>query len=382
MNTNTTNKNSNLGVIKPILLAINLFVALLLLISQVAPNISPARFWMLELFAISYPFLLIVNIFFILYWLLRFHRFALISAVVIIMGYDKITQLYRPNLFSLDVTPPLNSIKIMSYNVRLFDLYNWTGNMKTRSKIFSLISKEQPTILCFQEYYQTENPKNNFENNDTISKLLNNAYRHVEYGITLRKTDHWGLATFSKYPIVGGGKVFYVQNKSNFGMYSDILFEGDTIRVYNLHLQSNHFKEEDYEFLDNPDSGSNEHILNGAHNIIGRLKRASVRRSLQVEELSADLLLCKYPYIICGDFNDPPFSYTYESISKNLNDAFVEKGKGFGLTYSGTFAPYRIDYILHQDNFKTYRFDILKSNLSDHYPIIAWFDYKKKSKGN
>ena len=80
-----------------------------------------------------------------------------------------------------------------------------------------------------------------------------------------------------------------------------------------VHFQSNHFKEEDYEFLENPDSGSNEHILNGVHNIIARLKRASIRRSLQVDELCADLQLCKYPYIVCGDFNDPPFSYTYES---------------------------------------------------------------------
>lgn len=380
MNENTTNIKKNPGVIKAGLVAINLIAALLLLLSQVSPGISPARFWMLELFSIAYPFLLLINIGFLIYWLLRFHRFVLISAVVIIMGYDKITQLYRPHLFSIDVVPPSNAIKIMSYNVRLFDLYNWTGNMKTRVKILSLISKEQPTILCLQEYYHTDNPKNHFSNNDTISRILKNAYRHVEYGITLRETDHWGLATFSKYPIVGGGKVFYVQNKSNFGMYSDMIINGDTIRVYNVHFQSNHFKEEDYEFLENPDSGSNEHIINGAHNIIARLKRASIRRSLQVDELCADLQLCKYPYIVCGDFNDPPFSYTYESVGKNLKDAFIEKGKGFGLTYSGSFAPYRIDYILHQENFQTYRFDILKNNLSDHFPVVAWFEYKKKPK--
>ena len=380
MNDTSSGKVKKQGVFKTSLLVINLISAFLLLLSQVAPGVSPARFWVLELLAISYPFLLLLNVCMVIYWLLRFHRFVLISAIVIIMGYDKINQLYRPNIFSIDVPPTDNAIKIMSYNVRLFDLYNWTGNMKTRAKIFQLIDKVQPTILCFQEYYHTDNPQNHFSNNDTISKILKNAYCHTEYGITLRKTDHWGLATFSKYPIVGGGKVFYVQNKSNFGMYSDILIDSDTIRVYNVHFQSNHFKEEDYVFLENPDSGSNERILNGAHNIVSRLKRASIRRSLQVDELYADLQTCKYPYIICGDFNDPPFSYTYESISKNLKDAFVEKGKGFGLTYTESFAPYRIDYILHQKEFDTYKFDIIKSNLSDHYPIVAWLEYKKKLK--
>ena len=45
------------------------------------------------------------------------------------------------------------SLKIMSYNVRLFDLYNWTKNEKTRDQILTFLKEEDADVICFQEYY-------------------------------------------------------------------------------------------------------------------------------------------------------------------------------------------------------------------------------------
>ena len=80
---------------------------------------------------------------------------------------------------------------------------------------------------------------------------------------------------------------------------------------------------------------------------------------------------------MCGDFNDTPSSYTYTTISKNLKDAFVETGTGFGRTYVGKFPSYRIDYILYQGELNAYDFQTLPDELSDHYPITAFFELKK-----
>jgi endonuclease/exonuclease/phosphatase family metal-dependent hydrolase len=351
----------------------NILAAFLLLVSQLSAKISPEKFWITEIIALGYPFILLVNVGFIIYWIFHKKQFAFISFIVILLGYDILGQLYQPSLFKIDVTAPDNSIKVISYNVRLFDLYNWNGNLKTRQQIFHFFKSQQPDILCLQEYYTSENPKLPFSNNDTICKLMDGANIHTEYGITLRNTDHWGLATFSKFPILNQKRIFYREDSNNFGMYTDLLVQGDTIRVFNVHMQSNHFKRRDYEFLQNPDSGSNEKIYEGVRSILARLKKAAKIRAAQIDELSIHISECPFPYIICGDFNDPPFSYAYQSIVKYAEDSFHEKGKGLGTTYIGSFPPFRIDYIFHDKHFETITYTTGKKKLSDHYPVIVEF---------
>ena len=148
-------------------------------------------------------------------------------------------------------------MKIATYNVngvngRLPVLLRW-------------LAESTPDIVCLQEYYHED--KGPFKNNDTIKRMLGHKYAHIAYGITLRKTQHWGLATFTKYPVVNKGYVFYEEGKTNFGIYTDLIYEGDTIRIYNVHLQSNHLRNEDYKFLEQPDSGSNEQIANNVRRL-------------------------------------------------------------------------------------------------------------------
>ena len=100
-------------------------------------------------------------------------------------------------------------------------------------------------------------------------------------------------------------------------------------------------------------------------------------RSRQVDELSAHINSSPYPVIICGDFNDPPYSYAYSRISQYLQDTFLEKGKGFGISYNGSFIPYRIDYILHSNYFECLKYSMVRKKLSDHYPIVVTLKPKK-----
>jgi endonuclease/exonuclease/phosphatase family metal-dependent hydrolase len=369
-------QRSRFGIFRLSLLLINIIAALLLLVVQIAPQISPKQFWLLELMAYSYPFLLLINIGFIIYWGIFRNKFALISLFIIIIGYDKLQLFYRPSFLVFEEPVAKNSIKVMSYNVRLFDLYNWSGNTKTRSKIFDLLSKETPDITCFQEYYHSDKP--DFSNNDTLNKILKSPYRQVEYGLTLYNDYHWGLATYSKYPVINKGLIFFKPGSTNFGMFCDVLYKGDTIRIYNVHLQSNHFKKRDYEFMANPDSGSNEDMLRGALSIMKHLKKGVLKRTEQVDELRAHIESCEHPAIICGDFNDPPYSYAYNKICHNFSDCFIEKGKGFGISYNGSFLPYRIDYILHSDYFECLKYSMIRKKLSDHYPVIVTLKTRNK----
>ena len=358
-----------------LLILINIGLAFVLLCVQLSSKISPESFWIFEPLSYTYPFIVIINIAFVLFWGIRKSKYAFLSLAVIIMGYDKFALMYQPPLFVMESPVSKNQIKVMSYNVRLFDLYNWSGNLKTRSEIFDMLQKESPQVVCFQEYYHSD--EKDFSNNDTIGKLLKLDYHQIEYGLTLKGKYHWGLATFSNYPIIKKGLLFFTPGSTNFGMYCDVIYNKDTVRIYNVHLQSNHLKAKDYKFIDDPSFKDQYKFLEGSKSIFKQIKKGVAVRSRQVDELSAHINSSPYPVIICGDFNDPPYSYAYSRISQYLQDTFLEKGKGFGISYNGSFIPYRIDYILHSNYFECLKYSMVRKKLSDHYPIVVTLKPKK-----
>ncbi len=353
----------------PLFFWLNMFVALALLGSQAAASIHPERFWFLEILAVSYPVHLLVNILFMIWWTMRRHRYVFISAAALLIGYEHISRVYQPGIIASEEQKDSTTIRIMSYNVRLFDLYNWTGNLKTRDSIFKLLIAESPDVLCLQEYYHSD--EGSFQNNDTLKKILGLPFSSIRYGITLRKSDHWGLATFSRFPVVNEGTVFYTEGKTNFCMFSDLQIKEDTIRVYNLHFQSNHFKPGDYEFIENVEEENRDGLLKGTKNILRRIRKAVRIRAGQADELAEHVRNSPFPVVICGDFNDPPFSYAYQTVRGNLEDAFCEEGSGLGSTYIGLPVRFRIDYILHSPKLETVWFKTMKNRLSDHFPIEA-----------
>ena len=94
-------------------------------------------------------------------------------------------------------------------------------------------------------------------------------------------------------------------------------------------------------------------------------------RAKQAEILTNHIASSPYPVIVCGDFNDIPVSYTYRTLSQNLNDAFEKRGFGFGTTYSGNIPALKIDYILTAKRIKIFNCTILKVPYSDHYPMVS-----------
>ena len=148
----------------------------------------------------------------------------------------------------------------------------------------------------------------------------------------------------------------------------------DTVRIYNMHLQSIAFAPNDYKYIEDLQSDVENEDIERSKNILRRLKLAFIKRAKQSELISASISSCHFPIIVCGDFNDTPASYTYHTISQNLNDAFVESGNGLGRSYVGKFPSFRIDYILHSDKFKAHNFKTIREELSDHFPVVTYLE--------
>jgi endonuclease/exonuclease/phosphatase family metal-dependent hydrolase len=155
-------------------------------------------------------------------------------------------------------------------------------------------------------------------------------------------------------------------------MYSDILFHSDTLRIFNVHLQSIRFEKDDYAFMDTARLKYSNDQMNEIRAIGSRLKTAFTQRAEQAQIIANYIMDSPYEVVVMGDFNDTPQSYAYRKIRKGIQDAFRKAGGGFGNTYSGEFPSFRIDYIMHGEALVPYEFERIKIDYSDHFPITTW----------
>lgn len=358
----------SLSFLQKIIYFLNVLACIALLAAYMASYVNPVTFWPLAFFGLAYPLILAVNMCFLIFWLLSRKRQFILSLVFILVGLKFLGSIFAVNFPSSTDKGPEKGIKVMTYNVKSFDLYNWTDNIESKSKIIEMINSEAPVIMCIQEFYTEDAGELN--NLEQIRNSLPDAELHFERTVSINGKEHWGLATFSNYPITGRGIQNFPDSWLNSCIFTDIRINGEIFRVYNVHLQSIHFGKEDYQYLKDISLDNKDDLLS-FRKILGRLKRAFIKRSQQAILVAEHIQTSPYPVIVCGDFNDSPVSFAYHTISRGLKDAFIEAGWGIGQTYAGPFPFYRIDHILYSKGIQSNKYKTIRSNYSDHYPVWA-----------
>jgi len=364
-----------LSFFQKLMLLLNVVTALCLFGAYQAPYANPSGATWVPLLGLSYPYILAVNLLFIVYWFLFKRLFMLVSLVFIFLGWS-----HLQTVFALNIKPKPNEeskvfFKVMSYNVQNFDLYNWTANEESRDNMMRLIKKENPDIVTFQEFYTQET--GDFHNIQQLVNQLDFKHFHFEKTLTLDGNRHWGLATFSKFPLSNKQSITVEgTKKGNLITYCDVeMPDTRLIRIFNVHLQSIGFGKKDYKFFKEITQTQKTPDLTASKSIVKKLNDAYAKRSKQAEILQQAISDCKRPVVVCGDFNDTPLSYTYHTISKDLKDTFLERGFGGGGTYAGPLPSFRIDYIFVDSLFHVHDFDVIQQKYSDHYPITTMVGY-------
>jgi endonuclease/exonuclease/phosphatase family metal-dependent hydrolase len=317
-------------------------------------------------FGLAYPYLLLLNIIIVIIWAVNLKIEALISLIVIAVGFTHLSNYIR---FGKTKTETEGSFKVLSYNVRLFNYYENPSDKETEKKMLDLIRKEQPDILCLQEYFILGSPS--LKDIEVKKALGAKYYSHVKLiGISGKK--YYGIATYSKYPIIKRGDIVHPQS-SSLSIYTDILIKKDTFRIYNNHLQSYGLKRMERSFLDDLYASGDNQTMNEILNVSSSLRIGFIKRANQSKTVKDHINNSPYPVLVIGDLNDTPVSYTYRKLRKGLNDAFVKAGHGAGFTYRGYYPPNRIDYLLYDTRLECSSFNIIKVKYSDHYPIVGYF---------
>ena len=332
-----------LSFINKIIYFINGVAAVLLLLSFILPFLPPKTFSLLSVVNLGVSFLIILNVLFFLYWVFRLKRKFMLSLVVLLIGYFSFGSLYKFST-SKKIENPQN-FKVMNYNVRLFNLYEWIPEKGIEAGIIDFIKRESPDVLSLQEYHPHKN--------------IDLSFFKYKFEKLSGKKIKSGQAIFSKFPIVNSGSIEFPDTANN-AIFADIVKGVDTIRFYNIHLESMRIDTK-VENLKKEDS----------ERLFKRIGTTFKRQQFQTELFLTHKEKCKYKIVICGDFNNTAFSYVYRQIKGDLNDTFKEAGNGFGRTYDFKFFPIRIDFIFADEAFNVNGFKAYNDHFSDHYPIMT-----------
>lgn len=356
-----------LGYFSKTVFIANILAVTALLLSYAASFIDPQQFWPIAFFGLGFLPILIINIGFIVYWLLRKKRYTLLSLLAIVLGWGLLGKHinFRNNNNKIVVKAD-TTLRVMSFNVHLFEKYN-NPKANFRDETAELVNTVNPDIVCFQEFYSRIRGARQF------TKILKEEGKFEDYYFEpVSKNDYegYGQAIFSKFPIIDQGTIF----KNGFGInriiFADIKREADTLRIYNVHLRSFAFQEEDKEFIQQSATAPVKDEQKTKR--VGRkLKNAFTNRSEQAKSLRKHIESCPYPYIVMGDFNDTPMSYSVNVVGENMYNAFEEQGFGWGVTHFGLLPLFQIDYIFCEKSIKVDNYGIVNERLSDHYPIWA-----------
>lgn len=351
-------------IVRRLLLWTNVLLVIGLLCSAYFRFLNPATFWVAGFAGLTFPFLWIACAIFIVIWALYRRRYWLFSAGGILLTLPAMAVTWGFHLFSSAGKASEGSFTVMTFNCSSMGLKDYKNIENIRLRINGEIAEADPDILCLQEFYTNDHPDKT-NNLDTIRTKLGYPYYYFVEHRTHWDTWHYGTVLFSRFPIIdsamadlGGGPT--AENL----LTANLLIHGDTVRIISAHLASYQLDAADYGTVTAPD----KHKVRG---LLGKMRRSFGLRSSQAEFMRQEITKSRHPLIVLGDFNDIPLSYTYTTIRGGLQDAFLQRGSGFGRTFSALSPTLRIDYILADKRFAVEDFSILRRKEFEHFPIMA-----------
>ena len=362
-------------ITKRFFIFLNVGIGLLFLLSCCNSFLHPDKWWFISLLAFLFPVFLISLILFLIFWLFNAPRIALFSLFCLLIGWQNIHAFFGFGLHKNDFSKKESgSIRILTWNVRRWDEFitKKIDGAGHRLPMFELVRQKNADILCFQEFYEpADTAKSNIR---YIQTNLGYPYYYFSRNYRNRFTKYeTGVIIFSKYPIVDTAQQKFsadsVQQSESL-ISADVEVEGKRIRIYTTHLQSVLFKSKDFrnvEIIRNVQDS----MLQASRSLAKKLKYALGLRGYQADMVRTQLDSCRYPMVICGDFNDVPNSYTYFHIRGKLQDAFIERCFGVGRSYVQISPTLRIDYIFPSEDFTVVQTMKQVSPYSDHHAMVT-----------
>ncbi|MDR0732549.1 MAG: endonuclease/exonuclease/phosphatase family protein [Dysgonamonadaceae bacterium] len=355
---------------------LNFVLSIALLIAAFSDFVSPFRSVIFSYLGLFFPFIFLLSL--VLFFVLLFTEQWLPACLNFLTYLACISAIYTYiPIHRKTEQIPEDCIKLLTYNVMRFGKQGGKSQ-KESNKILRYIKESDADIVCIQEFGALKNSSDTrLTEEDIMIALYKYPYHNINELSFPHPDETFGVAIFSKYPILSVKKAPY-KSKYNGSIICELGIKGRKVTLINNHLESNKLSYEErndyYQMTQNPDSRSLDVFT---RMMTKRLTPAYRLRAIQAQTVSRMIAEDTNPYIIvCGDFNDTPISYARRKIKGNLRDAFVDSGCGLGITYNSYRFLFRIDYILHSSNIKSYNCTVGKLRDSDHFPVWCYLELR------
>ena len=332
-------------------LLISTLIAIFTIFGLFGGTVDPAHGTAMAMLVYVLPFLIAGNVIMGIYWIIRRRwNWLAIPGVTLLCCIPYIGTVYQTGWFNSGETSR-SGIKIATYNVAAFD--RETSGFKAQD-ILAEMKKEGVDILCIQEYLDTSG-----------DKLNSDSYKEYFTAHCYGRSD---MIIYSRFPIERYETIDFGET-NNSGMWADIDVNGRMLRVFNVHLETTGFNRALHHFAKMEAQGQTAEENTIVSAIYGSYTRGMAVRARQADMMANEIQQSEYPAIVCGDFNDVPYSYVYNTMLGDLVDGFKECGEGLMYTYTGKKIV-RIDYIFHDKSLEGETYYKEELAYSDHYPVF------------
>lgn len=335
-------------------LVVQVILAVFTIVALFGGNVTPVGNTARAMLVYALPVLILANVVIAFYWVIRRKWFyLLIPIIVVACCLPYIGTLWQP-LRSLDIkaADAQQGLKIATYNVCMF---NRETSGFIAQDVLAEMKRQKVDVLCIQEYNEVSGDKVNTD-----------SYKEYFPYMAMGKSD---MVIFSRFPIKGN-KTFTFEDTGQSAMWADIDYKGNMLRVFNVHLQTtgiNRTKHQADKYQAKGMDIANNRLMQA---FFGNYVLGMMFRSGQAIEISNEKMKSDKPVIMCGDFNDVPYSYVYNTMLGNMVDGFKECGAGFMRTFREPKKPVRIDYIFHDEALKGLTYYKTDMTYSDHFPVF------------
>lgn len=334
----------------------------------------PFSGWISGFMMMTFPVIFACHIVFLIISLLSKEKRFVLPLVLVLLGCFFLPRTYGIHFNSKsEISQESRPFKIMSYNVHTFKNSAWyrREGEEEVSRMKNWIGTSGADVLCMPEFYNLDKS----ELFQTTRELKDNGFKYVKH-LDLKEyntpENFWGLVLFSKLPIVASKDMLFISQ--NGMIRADIKVGKDTVRVIAIHMYSMTLK---------LDSLKSQRTIKGflrQGKLNSRLiKKGFTNHASEMNSLESWIKASPYPVIVCGDFNETPYSYVYGKARSLLRNSFEDKGKGFGFSFNRLPYFIRIDHHFYDAN-KINLIDFETDNtikFSDHYPLMGTYQVKK-----
>lgn len=346
----------------------NVMAALLLLACSLCSGLNPAEYPRAAIFVLGFPLLLLLNLAFVAFWLVFSIRYVWLPFVGMLFSVSYIYDYCPVNWPS---GRPEGALKLITYNTEF--LGNGEKAEDGHYPLVEYLAASGADIICIQEgVAQSKGPSAAY-----ADSVMEAAGYHI---LRLKDGKAEPQFIYSRLPILSARRISY-ESSTNGSVAVELLYDGDTVLVVNNHFESYKLTPEDKErykeIIKEPekeDTESNSRALVRKMAVASRVRGPQADSVLNyIRESGREAVL------VCGDFNEPPVSYSCHRMGTELASAFRQSGNGLGLSYNQKGFYFRIDHIFVSDYWRTYDTHVDKSAMwSDHYPLVTYLKKHKK----